>query len=217
MKDLRVDVAPLDQELHQIDAWEGHIYVTDTANNCVLVYRVKTDGLSFERAHYPCGPLSDGKKSNNYAHINSIFQSNERIYLMYHNQTKYTGRTSQIAVLNKGWDVLEVLDTPADSAHNVFCDEGGLVYCDSRNGRLMRNDEVLLGQNVYLRGLAVSESWWLLGGSEFANRSERGTTTGSVYQWSLAKREAVAQLSIPDAGSVYEIRLVDKKDRSLSS
>jgi gamma-glutamylcyclotransferase (GGCT)/AIG2-like uncharacterized protein YtfP len=217
VEDLRVEAAPLDQELHQIDTWDGHLYVTDTAHNRVLEYRIGPSGISYVRAHYPRGTLSEGKKSDNYAHINSVFQHEGCTYLMYHNHTQYTGRTSQVAVLDDNWRTIRIMNTEADSAHNVFWDGEGIVYCDSKNGRLMRNSKVLLEKEIYLRGLAVTNSSWLLGGSEFAKRNERDSTTGYVYQYDKNVTKKISELKIPNSGSLYEIRIKNKDDYGMSN
>lgn len=215
--DLRVEASPLSEEVHQIDAWDKHLYVTDTANNRILDYKIEQGGLQFVRAHYPNGPIKNGRKSANYSHINSIFKSDGHVYLMYHNLTEKTGQHSQIAVLNDGWEVVNIIDTSANSAHNVFLDRKGVAFCDSMNGRLIRSGQVLVNVDTYIRGLAVSSGFWLLGGSAHAKREERGFTDGRVYQYSPAAGEVLSLFKIPDCGSLYEIRLIDPVDLAISS
>ena len=217
ISDLRVETAPLDEEVHQIDAWDGHLYITDTANNRILECRVDQNSLRPVTSHYPNGRIESGRDSPNYSHINSIFQYGNYIYVMYHNLTKKTGRYSQIAVLDREWKVVEVIDENANSAHNIFCHDGELIFCDSMNGRLMKHDQVLVNADTYMRGLAALSEFWLLGGSAHAKREERGFTDGSVYQYSPVMDEVVSTMNIPDCGSLYEIRLIDPEDLALSS
>jgi len=217
IEDLRVDVAPLDQELHQIDAWERHIYVTDTAKNRVLAYSKSRNRLEYARAYHPNGILRNGKTSSNYAHINSVFRHEDHVYLMYHNQTEKTSRNSEIAVLQLDWQVKRVVETEGNSAHNVYSDGNEVVFCDSLNGRLIQEGRVLIDVGTYLRGLAVSDTFWLVGGSEHAKREERGFTDGVVYQYDPSSDEIIATLAIPDCGSLYEIRLITPEDLAMSS
>jgi len=217
IQDLRIETAPLDEELHQIDAWKEHLYVTDTAQNRVLKYSITPSGLSYEAAYYPRGGLQKGKKSDNYAHINSVFRRDGHVYLMYHNHTRHTGRASQVGVLDESWRPVRIVDTTADSAHNVFRDDEGIIYCDSRNGRLVREGRTLWKKDMYLRGFAASEEDWFIGGSAFAERSERDHTPAYVYRLDRDTKELKNELRISGCGSLYEIRLLDPPDRAMSS
>lgn len=215
--DLRVGAAPLDEEVHQIDAWDKHLFITDTSNNRILEYKIGQENLRFVTSHYPNGRAERGRRSPNYSHINSVFRSGKYIYVMYHNLTKKTGKYSQIAVVGRDWGVKDIVDTNANSAHNIFLSDSGIIFCDSMNGRLMKHDEVLADVDTYMRGLAVSAEFWLLGGSDHAKREERGFTDGSVYQYSPASNEIKSAMKIPNCGSLYEIRLVQPEDIAMSS
>lgn len=217
ISDLRVEAAPLDEEVHQIDAWDKRLYITDTANNRIIEYEIGQTALIPVTNQYPNGRIENGRSSKNYSHINSVFQCGDYIYVMYHNLTKKTGRHSQIAVLNREWDVVDIIDTVANSAHNIFCHDTGIIFCDSMNGRLMKPDRVLVDVNAYLRGLAASSEFWLLGGSAHAKRGERGFTDGSVYQYSPVMNQIVSTIMLPGCGSLYEIRLIDPEDLAISS
>jgi hypothetical protein len=217
ISDLRVELAPLDEEVHQIDAWDEHLYITDTANNRVLECKVGQNSLQTINSHYPNGQIRNGRRSPNYSHINSVFQCGDYVYVMYHNLTEKTGKNSQVALLNKEWNVVDVIETSANSAHNVFRHDEEVVFCDSMNGRLMRHDRVLVNVDTYMRGLAASYEFWLLGGSDHAKREERGFTNGSVYQYSPDMNKVVSTMKIPNCGSLYEIRLVNPEDIAMSS
>lgn len=214
--DLRVEAAPLDQEIHQIDAWHDHLFVTDTAHNRVIAYRIGARGCRKVAEHYPNGRLTEGKSSPNFAHINSVFRQDGNIHLVYHNQTEKTERNSEIAILRSDWHVEKILQTEARCAHNVFCDGGVLVYCDSMNGRLVRHGAMLFEEDIYLRGLAIADKFWIVGGSAFAERDERNTTTGYLYQLDPIGGSEAARMRIPGCGSVYEIRLIETPDRGMS-
>jgi hypothetical protein len=68
-----------------------------------------------------------------------------------------------------------------------------------------------------MRGLAVSEAFWLVGGSEHAKRGERGFTDGVIYQYDPNHDETVATMEIPGCGSLYEIRLITPPDLAIST
>lgn len=217
--ELRVEAAMLDEEVHQIDAYSERLYLTDTGYNRVIEYQIKepSQRLVKHGVHYPNGMLQDGKDSPNYAHINSVFRKGASIYLMYHNHTKYSGRPSQIARLNEEWGLQEIIETSGDSAHNVCVDEGELVFCDSRGGQLVKGGETYWESNVYLRGLAATEHYWLVGGSAFAERGDRDETPGYVYLIDKNTAETENIMRIPDCGSLYEVRITSEPDFCMSS
>ena len=207
--DLRAEAAPLDQSVHQIDAWDNHLFVTDTANNRVLVYRIESDGLSHLHAHYPNGYLRNGRRSDNYAHINSIFKIEDKILLMYHNDSENTGKNSEIVEVSPDFKPQNRIYLDARCAHNIFLDGENLVYCDSLNGEFRLGDRLIFKAPMFFRGLGVTQKYWILGASKLADRQNRDSTTGHIYTLDRSSNELLSLLQIPKSGSIYEIRLIE--------
>jgi len=196
---------------HQIDFIENDLYITDTYNNRILRYG--SDGTRLEE-YLPLGALTAGRASDNYGHINSIFASQGSIYLMCHNETSKTGRCSTVLKCTRELHVEEVIETKAQNAHNVIVIGKHIFYNDSYAYSLMRNEELVYAYDQFTRGLSITDTRVLVGGSEIAERSARKHAKGSVAvlnrDFSLAER-----IEIP--GMVQEIRCLSGRDMSLSN
>lgn len=215
-QDLRVEAGLLDPEVHQIDFFKGRLFVTDTANNCLIVYRVSPGGLESPTYHYPNGELPEDGSKSNYVHINSVFSDGDNLYLVYHNQTYKTGNMSEVVQLDSGYKVVKRWSTLGKSAHNIYVDDTGYLICNSQDGELHFKDETLLKIPYYTRGLALNNERILLGASEFANKAQRMNKDGHVFALERENFQTLAQLSIPGSGSIYELRFVDQPDFGLS-
>lgn len=215
-RDLRAEVGLLDPEVHQLDIFQGQLFATDTANNCLLVFDITPKGLENPACHYPNGRLPENGSKTNYVHINSVFHDGEHIYLVYHNQTYKTGRMSEVVKLDKDYRVVDRWETPGKSAHNIYVDTYGHLICNSQDGELYYKDHLLVKIPYYTRGLALNNERVLLGASEFANKAQRAGKDGHVFALDRENFQPLAQLSIPGSGSIYEVRFVDQPDYGLS-
>ncbi len=195
--------------MHQIHACAGHLYVTDAKNNRLSRYVIGGESLKKERDFYANGWLRQ-----NDVHLNSVYCHNGKVYLIYHNRTRYTGRRSQIAVLNNALQVEAIIDTPAGSSHNIVLWKGIPMYCDSQAGTLVWNEPVL-HVDCFTRGLALADELVLVGGSEFAKREDRQNKTGYVFAFDLKDWSLVAQITLL-ACSVLELRLIEPTDYGMT-
>lgn len=215
LRSLRVEYCPLDTSVHQIDHWGSWLIVTDTANNRILRFEIEDGELNVPDAFYPNGVLENGRESQNYAHINSVYCNGINVFVLYHNDSTNSGRSSQIAKLDMAMKVVEVEEIDAQCSHNVVWDNGELFFCDSANGRFRNRARVLLDRPVYLRGLARAKNYWVVGGSDFSTKSARSFSTGYLFQVSDSG-EVLSELRMPATGSVYEVRLLNERDFCLS-
>ena len=211
VEDIRTEAMLVGPGVHQIHAWEDHLYVADTQNNRLMQYMIDCDGLKSRDVFYP-----NSWSGKNDVHLNSIYCHKDKIYLIYHNRTRYTGRNSQIAVLNNALQMESIIDTQAGSAHNIVLWEGAPMYCDSQAGTLVWNEPVLY-LNCFTRGLAIADEFVLVGGSEFAKREERQNKTGYVFAFDLKERKTIAQITIPAIGNVFELRLIEPTDYGMAN
>lgn len=213
--EVKDELCQLPGEVHQID-WAGScLYVTDTQHNCVRRYAYRGSQLVCIDRCYPNGTLAFGRRSPNYAHINSVFCDGDRLFIVYHNETKKTGRKSQVAILDLDLRLQNVVSLDAGCAHNVLPIESDIAFCDSMNGAV-RLGSRSLSLGLYTRGLAKSGSVLFVGGSDFAARAQRGQSTGHVFTWDCISGQVYSHLTMPQIGSVYEVRLVEPTDEALS-
>ena len=198
--------------IHQIDWVDSRLAVTDTYRNAIRLYSPR--GRLLE-VHHPNGRLPDGRNSDNYRHFNSVFRSGQDIYLVAHNWSQKTGRFSQIYRLDRNWKVREVLSTRSRSAHNVVCLDGEMWHCGSLDGTLVRGRRtVFRDERYFTRGLAVNHEHILLGGSEFAERENRSTSSAVVMVLNGEGKEMLRYRLI-GCGDVFEIRFL-QNDLALS-
>jgi hypothetical protein len=199
---------------HQIDFIGDRLFVTDTYNNRLLVFSIENGAMHECAAVFPPGPLAEGRRSENYAHMNSLWSDGERIYLLYHNETAKTQRHSEIVRLDENLAVVETFVTAGRSAHNVIRHAGDFLVCSSLDGSLLHGDrEVYRGQR-FTRGLCVTNEHIIIGGSDYGKRSDRNRLRGSVTVLDM-EYHALAEFEVP--GMVQEIRRTEGFDLGLSN
>ena len=206
----KVILRGLSHGCHQIDMIDDQLYITDTYNNRILEVELVNKSI---RSFYPLGTLSNGRKSTNYGHINSIIRHNAQYYIYCHNETTKTERKSQIIITKNLETPEKILDLEDENGHNVVVFRECIYHCDSMNSKLRVNNEVVFECEKFTRGLSISEDSILLGGSDYANREDRSKSAGSIYILSI-DHKLIDQFWFP--GMVQEIRRLDKPDYSLT-
>ena len=218
--DIQVEARFLHIGIHQIHAADGYLYIADTPNNRVIRYLIGKNGLKDKTNFYPNGRLLNGDRSNNYVHLNSIYDYNGAIYVVYHNKTRTTDRKSQIAVLNNSLQVDQIINTQAGCVHNIIFYQGIPIYNDSLSGTLMWNNQPIFQVNninrCFTRGLAVADQLILFGGMDFAQRKERHKVTGYITAFDPKKKEIIGEINIPEIGGITELRLIKPVDYGMS-
>jgi hypothetical protein len=208
----RTLISDLSPGCHQIEYWNGNLYILDTYNNAVLCYDARTWRKS--GTFYPCGALSAGRASENYAHLNSILFCNGRVFLLCHNETTKTGKSSELLTCDAAFNILERRTLDAGNAHNIAAFGEDFIICDSNGGRIIGGNKTYASSRGFLRGLSVSSTRVVVGASDIADRSERADHNGEVlvydHNWN-----PLAQM--PVAGMVHEIRAFWRPDFGLST
>jgi len=197
---------------HQIDVYNGTLYICDTYNNRILEIdpsKRKTKGI-----YYPLDKLSDGRSSTNYGHLNSIYFQGNEVVALCHNETQKTGRASQILILEKDFSVRERIDTNSGSAHNVIPWHGAFLHCDSMNGYLKLGDKIVFDAGCFTRGLSVTKHHILLGGGEYSKRKAREYGKGYLFVLDKSSFSLVRKFEFPNM--IQEIRRLDDVDFAMS-
>ncbi len=196
---------------HQIDFIGDLLYIADTYNNRILEYDLSNMDYN---EYYPVGRLERGRKSENYAHINSIYEHGDYIYIVCHNETTKTGRNSEILVLDGDFRVVERIGTDSSNAHNIIIHQDRKFLCDSMHNSLrVDGEEVFVGDH-FTRGLAMDHRLILMGGSEYAERKNRTRAKGYLY---ILDHQYNIYDSFVIPGMVQEIRRLDGPDYSFSN
>ncbi|MBI2378475.1 MAG: hypothetical protein HYV07_31035 [Deltaproteobacteria bacterium] len=211
VEDLECVVKGLSPEIHQMDVWSGHLHATDTATNRILSYRIGPGGgLRRSATKEPVGPAR-GVEHPNYVHLNSLYRSDGRVFLVFHNQSRKTGRSSEVAILSDELRLIERRSIDARCAHNFAIVRGRWIFCDSMGGRVGIGDKfVELG--TFTRGLVVRGNRAVVGGSNFGERTRRRDGSGFLYELDLDSVTVTGRVTLGGSGSIYELRGLDQGD-----
>ena len=193
----------LPRNVHQIDMYDNIVYVIDTINNRIIT----VDRRGKKKHYFPNKSIKKGKNNN---HFNSIFITGKQIYVCAHNGSLKPKHYSEIYVLNKNtMKTEEIIQTGAGNAHNIIVKNEKIIYCDSMAGRLFCDNKAVFEDSGYfMRGLAMTGNYVLIGGSQFARREERASTDGVIFV--LDKNfKPMKTFKLKNIGQVYEIRGVN--------
>ncbi|MBA3312126.1 MAG: hypothetical protein M3552_06750 [Planctomycetota bacterium] len=199
---------------HQLLCTGDEVIVVNTGRNCLTI--VDRHTLLFrhvwlDRVRWDRKSIADRCGS----HFNSVTRHGDRLYVLAHNWD----RGSYIQALS--WPDLkpvERIETGAQSAHNMWVqDDGEIFVCDSHRGSVM---EARSGRAVWnvgardnlTRGLASDGKHVYVGQVRVGTRSERAICDSGVWILDRETWKLVDFVSLPKAGDVYELRLVDVPD-----
>lgn len=176
----RVIATGLHSNCHQIAIIDGLLCVIDTANQAIV--RLTLEGDRVDVLHpFPVAPPSD--TSGAYLHINSVAVVGDRIALILHNGKAIPEKASEIAWLDRDWDLIERRPLPGRSCHDIVEDEDGVLWhCDSLGGDLIASDgrRVHITDTLMTRGLAFTDDAIIIGMSVFGPRHLRHGLRGGV-------------------------------------
>jgi len=212
LADLRTEIEWAGSFGHQMEAWEGGLYLADTGSNRVTRFERAASGWRVEDRAYPNGYAWRGRRSRNYVHLNSLFIDDEHIYVLYHNLTQHTGLRSQVALLDRSLKVRDLVTLHAGCAHNIVPSQEGLIYCDSLGGGLVLGDVRAEGVAMFTRGVALDAETVLFGGSHFASRENRHRLDAKIFAYDRALRRIVSEVTVPRIGGIFELRFVEGTD-----
>ena len=218
----KIIVKGLSRGIHQIDFINNDLYVTNTYDNSILIYKdaknkENINWKKFDDIIYPNGKLNNGRSSDNYNHFNSIFKYKNDIHIIAHNETKKTKRKSEIYTINYSKRKnITIQKTDGSNCHNIYLNKNQKIYCKSLEGILsINNKDVISHKDIFTRGLSVSDKHIILGGSEIQlKRENRDTTNGYIFIYNT-ELELKQKISIKNT-QIQEIRLVNN-EKTLSN
>jgi hypothetical protein len=193
---------------HQIDFFDGSLFVVDTHNQCVLEFDAHWNPPRQHRILPAAIPKSAG-----HAHINSFLGQSDSVFLLFHNLS--CGRASEIVEYDRAFQERGRFSLASAGCHDIVrLEDGSFLYCDSLNGALRRDDgRIIPIDNMFTRGLAVCPDEIAVGSSLLGQRVARALLPGYVTFLDRAYRQ-VARLYVPAAPT--QIRRLDGADLSLS-
>ena len=214
INNLSVAVLGLRGEIHQIDFIGDKLYVPYTNYGLILnydlnrkLYKRITDLFSDKKQFALIEP----------SHLNSVYSDKRYIYLIAHNYTSKTNRSSDLIVYDERNGDVKIFSLNAHSAHNVIKINGSLFFCDSNNGKLYRNNKIIFSSNKLLRGLSLTNEMIFVGGSDIDFVGDKRFSSDISIYLLNKKGNQVGQLDFPSLGNIYEIRQLNGVDYSLSN
>lgn len=206
-------------DAHQAARRDAYLYVANTSANAVE--SIPLDGDAPDAYHF-------GGHTEDVNHVNSVYPVSEsRLLALLHNANTPAG-ISEVAVLDhvagEGFELVNRTRLWDEGCHNIFIDPPLLVYNASSAGVFCVYD---LETNTFRRrlefpghtkGLAVSDSHFVIGYSEHASRDERFTSHGqlAVIDRTSLETAATIDLNVDDLphpiGNINEVRLLDQPD-----
>jgi len=191
--------------VHQIDYYDGCLYICDTDKNRLLAVDSVTKKV---KSIYPDARIYS-RNSKYYRHFNSVYISADYIYLLAHNESTKSGIASQVYVLDKNNHKLSrIINTNAKNAHNIVFVDDEMVWCNTMSSTVESAKGVLFKTEGYItRGLSITNDYIFVGGSEIAKRGDRSKTDGMIYVLDKSWKQ-IASITLYGVGGVLEIRAI---------
>ena len=170
----------LDANCHQVRLIDGAVCLVDSVNQTVLRF-TREGALIDQRRLLPPAETSD--TSGAYVHANSIAQIGDRLAVMLHNGKAKPERPSEIAWLDRDWQVAERTALAGQCCHDLIEDgTGGVWYCASMSGEIAALDgrRVRVSKRLMTRGLAFHRDGVVVGVSSFGPRQLRDGLGGGL-------------------------------------
>ncbi len=196
--------------IHQIDFVGHQLVMADTRNNRIVF----CDQLGIElRAIYPNGkkPLLDFNED--HLHLNSVFCYDNIVYVIAHNLSVKYSRPSELYMIDmKNYNINSHLSLHGSEVHNVYVNNDDILYLDSFSGKIILNDKDVAQYNGFLRGLSITDDFYIIGANMRASRNDRSYGSIVIFDKSF---HLVEQHDINAA--IFEIRCLDSPDYSMSN
>ncbi len=207
--DPRVLVRGLDNNCHQIAVIDECLCVVDTANQQVLRFTLAGEPIGNRPVLAPAQPETG---DDPYRHINSIAQINGRIALMLHNGGAGRDRPSELAWLDRDWNIAERIVLPGRGCHDIVADDKGRIWhCGSMAGDIINSDGHRMKVSTMMtRGLAFGSVGLVVGYSQFGIRVGRERLAGGLL---FLDGDLAVRSDVPLDAAPTDIVLLDEPAR----
>lgn len=170
----------LHNNCHQLRMIDGRLCLLDTVNQAVLRFNPNGAQVDVRRPFAPAPPSSE---KGDYLHMNSIAKIGDRIAIMLHNGKARPQRNSELAWLDRRWEVRARKFVPGHGCHDIVEDEHGILWHSaSMSGEIIGSDgtRIKVSDRLMTRGMAISADAVIVGVSTFGPRHVRATLNGGV-------------------------------------
>jgi hypothetical protein len=197
-------------DVHQITSADDLIYITDTGKNRVVVYDLDSQCI--------VKLVNVGTVRDDINHINAVLIHNDELLIGLNNR----GNESEILHV-KISDIFKTNDHQLDAkdigtisaikgvthSHDLEICGDMLVCCSSHNGQVINTEtaEVLIKENLWVRGLAANESCIWAGESFITTRKQRHNKSidGYIHEYSLDDYSTINNYTLTNSGQVNDL------------
>jgi hypothetical protein len=177
LTDFAILAEGLHNQCHQIAVIDGLLCVVDTRRQSIV--RLRLDGSPFDiRQPIEVGPRPCG----GYRHINSIASVGERVALMLHNGPVVPEEPSELAWLDRDFNLISRQPLPGRKCHDILrMADGTIWHCGSSVGEIINasGERIKISEHM-TRGLIAVPGGFIVGASLFRPRSDREIVSGSI-------------------------------------
>lgn len=203
-------------DVHQIEYYDGLVFITDTGKNRVAVYDMVK--------HSMAGYLNIGKRRYDINHVNAVKVLNGVLHIGL-NYAEPNSKILKISINSladamRCPDILDIVDEMVVPGcyhtHDLVECDGKLLVCSSADARLVdaRTGEQLWKYKSWLRGIAVTEAHIWVGQSVHAKRRKRHSKKlpGFLHKLDRNTFEPQGTIIIQKAGQVNDMIYLPEKD-----
>jgi hypothetical protein len=196
---------------------DGRVICTNTGRNAVSVLDLKRPDIVQEARISAARWDRLDSKSVIGDHLNSVFEKNGILYVLAH------GWTKGAALATFSYPEMELLGVEPiknrTGLHNIWVtDEGQRIACNSDAGSLIElNSNVTLWQSgypVYLRGIAATSDFVLVGESQKSTRDLRRESMSGLWLLDRKTWQPMDYFFIGPYGGIHDVRLVNVRDEA---
>jgi hypothetical protein len=191
---------------HQIQAYDGNIWLTDTGNNLLKSVLTK---FPYTTKSYRMEGTELRPDAN---HLNSLWFDGGYIYVMGHNRGpstiwKYTYPEFRFV---ESW-------IQGSASHNIFRLRDDITVCNSRHATIIEGKvsrPLIRTENTWCRGICHLEDYLIVGliGINSKQLRPKGDCQIAFYNTKTLHRAGV--IFLEDVGQVLEIRCLNRPDKA---
>lgn len=201
--------------VHQSAYSMGRVWtVSPWTNSLIGISRDSDAGpIEFDLASQDMRPYveREGIETDDIHHYNSLLWSDGYLFVAAH----CFGNASFINQYDADtWRLCKTYRDVGASIHNLACYQGELYWISTGTREIRSNSaySYRLSRRAYVRGLAMTEEYFIVAISELLARGERHAGDSWIQVIDRIRGAAVREIYLADTGSINDLRLLDKYD-----
>ena len=147
---------------HQILLLGNTLWITNTRRN--LIWLVDKNNGKLLHSLNLHGE-TDSTQNDNYKHYNSLYFDGKFMFVLAHG---YRNPSFFMKIDPNTMQMVSTVENIGRSAHNIVAFKEEIAYLNSGHGTFIVNGSPQFRTNKFLRGLALSKNFIIIGGSEFS-------------------------------------------------